>query len=143
MTNEEKYKTLKDRSNAFFEFCKSHNSCSECSARKFMDINCDDECDDICCSFAWLKLDENADKKIKVPDEIRSLMHKIAKDSLELKMNIDDLEHWFIKNLEIKNDNELWDILFSENGLNINSLEDGIDITDEICKKIESGEHKN
>lgn len=86
-------------------------------------------------------------------------MHKIAKDSLELKMNIDDLEHWFlnyattkdgwvflsyfIKNLEIKNDNELWDILFSENGLNINSLEDGIDITDEICRKIESGEYKN
>ena len=82
-------------------------------------------------------------KKIKVPDEIKSLIHKIAKDSLELKMNIDDLEHWFIKNLEIKNDNELWDILFSENGLNINSLEDGIDITDEICRKIESGECKN
>lgn len=99
MTNEEKYKTAKDLSNAFFEFCKSHNSCSECSAstRKFMDINCDDECDDICCSFAWLKLDENADKKIKVPDEIKSLMHKIAKDNLELKMNIDDLKHWVIK----------------------------------------------
>jgi len=60
MTNGEKYKTVKERTEAFDAFCDSHSSkCEGCPLEK--------ACDDDSYAFAWLELEAEDEKPLPCP----------------------------------------------------------------------------
>lgn len=58
MTNEEKYKTPKERNKAFHRFCKSINDCSVCPLGKVPKLRC---------PFSWLALEAEDDNLLPCP----------------------------------------------------------------------------
>lgn len=70
----------------------------------------------------------------KVPIPIKEKMHKLAKLSKEAKELDNEISEWF----HSKGFNE--DALRCGNGTSLEELLYGNDVTDEFCKRIESGE---
>ena len=60
MTYGEKYKTLKERGDAFIEFCNSHHSCSDCAISNIKKPKDP-------CAFIWLALEADEDKPLPCP----------------------------------------------------------------------------
>lgn len=60
MTNEEKYKGPEERRDAFYRFCDSHVSCSDCTIYKNREAK--DQC-----TFLWLTLEADEEEPIPCP----------------------------------------------------------------------------
>ena len=64
MTNAEKYKTAKERSQAFDSFCNSHRKGLSCLPRC---ANCEFRDSDIKCTFLWLEQEAPTEKPLPCP----------------------------------------------------------------------------
>ena len=60
MTNEEKYKTQKERTDAFIEFCEKRQSCEKCLAISRQRPGPE-------CAFRWLALEAEEEKPMPCP----------------------------------------------------------------------------
>ena len=73
---------------------------------------------------------------MKVPGYIRYKMHLVARRSKQNEMDMRDVEEW----LEARGFDVSVDGLRDGGGCSLDELEDGVDITDDLCERIERGE---